>query len=130
MPTSGRPPLPRSGDWVSPNRSSGSPPLQKPLRGDSRQEEDDLFDPPPDLVCPITHEVFSDPVLNSAGQVTRSASRHISPQMAGCSLWLMLFEPLQSYSYEPFCCDRRSMRGPALSSIWRGTTQIPSQGRA
>lgn len=28
-----------------------------------------LFEPPSDLVCPITHELFVDPVLNAAGQV-------------------------------------------------------------
>eukprot|EP00803_Ostreobium_quekettii_P002455 evm.model.scf_886.3 EVM.evm.TU.scf_886.3 scf_886:24885-28521(+) len=31
--------------------------------------EDYLFEPPPDLLCPITAELFVDPVLNAAGQV-------------------------------------------------------------
>ena len=28
-----------------------------------------LFDNPPDLVCPVTHELFKEPVINAAGQV-------------------------------------------------------------
>ena len=30
---------------------------------------DVLLENPPDLVCPITHELFSEPVINGAGQV-------------------------------------------------------------
>ena len=70
---SGKPPLPRGPDWTPPSRAhsspasgSSSPPK---LSHETKLEESNLFDPPPDLVCPISHEVYSDPVLNSAGQV-------------------------------------------------------------
>lgn len=70
---SGKPPLPRGPDWTPPSRAhsspaSGSSSPQK-LRREPKLEESNLFDPPSDLVCPISHEVYSDPVLNSAGQV-------------------------------------------------------------
>ena len=58
MSTSGRPRLPRAPDWLPPARAQSSPPLSKPVRGDQRQEDDSLFDPSPDLVCPISHEVI------------------------------------------------------------------------
>ena len=29
---------------------------------------------PPDLVCPITHEIFTEPVINGAGQVYERAA--------------------------------------------------------
>lgn len=36
---------------------------------EEEEEEEYLFHTPADLVCPITHELFKDPVLNSAGQM-------------------------------------------------------------
>ncbi len=35
-----------------------------------------LFTPPPDLVCPITHDLFSDPVATAAGQVPHRQLAH------------------------------------------------------
>ena len=71
--SSGRPPLPRAPDWTPPSRSHSTPasgvsPPQKAKR-EEKSEDNRLFDPPSDLVCPISHEVYSDPVINSAGQV-------------------------------------------------------------
>lgn len=43
------------------------PSAEKETRPDLR--EDLLFDTPSDLVCPITHELFKDPVINACGQV-------------------------------------------------------------
>lgn len=37
--------------------------------GEEDQEEASLFEPPADLICPITHELMKDPVINAAGQV-------------------------------------------------------------
>ena len=31
------------------------------------EEDEALFNTPSDLLCPITHELFLDPVLNAAG---------------------------------------------------------------
>lgn len=45
------------------------------LRGSSNRflmddsQEYLFFETPPDLVCPITHEIYKDPVVNSAGQI-------------------------------------------------------------
>ncbi|GFR47988.1 hypothetical protein Agub_g9812, partial [Astrephomene gubernaculifera] len=36
--------------------------------------DNDLFESPPDLLCPITHELFYDPVINAAGQVYERAA--------------------------------------------------------
>ncbi|GMH40936.1 hypothetical protein BSKO_08840 [Bryopsis sp. KO-2023] len=36
---------------------------------DKDDSEDYLFNPPEDLVCPITHQLFKDPVVNSAGSM-------------------------------------------------------------
>ena len=37
---------------------------------DAELDKDVLFGTPPDLSCPITQEVFLDPVLTAAGQVS------------------------------------------------------------
>jgi hypothetical protein len=46
--------------------------------------DDHVFDNPPDLVCPITCELFWDPVINSAGQVYERAAieHHIERSVA------------------------------------------------
>ena len=43
---------------------------------DAELDKDVLFGTPPDLSCPITQEVFLDPVLTAAGQVTSSFCHH------------------------------------------------------
>ncbi|KAK9827668.1 hypothetical protein WJX81_005475 [Elliptochloris bilobata] len=47
----------------------------------SKAEEEGLWKTPNDLICPITHEVFRDPVINAAGQVYERAAieRHLGP---------------------------------------------------
>ena len=37
--------------------------------GNQQGLADPVFETPPDLLCPITHDVFIDPVLTAAGQV-------------------------------------------------------------
>ena len=56
-------------------------PLGQPLRltlghiclqasvNQAAERDRNLFHAPPDLVCPITHDLFSDPVATAAGQV-------------------------------------------------------------
>jgi hypothetical protein len=39
----------------------------------SMDKDAHLFESPADLLCPIAHEVFFDPVINSVGQVMRGA---------------------------------------------------------
>lgn len=45
-----------------------SPPTMS-LASAASTATDALLDNPPDLVCPITHELFTEPVINGAGQV-------------------------------------------------------------
>lgn len=49
---------------VTPTKSSSSK-----IATSSANDEDFLFQPPADLVCPITCDLFRDPVLNSAGHM-------------------------------------------------------------
>lgn len=42
-------------------------------------EDAQLLENPLDLVCPITHELFRDPVINSAGQVHGLGNLAVQP---------------------------------------------------
>ena len=64
---------------------------------DADIDKDVLFGTPPDLSCPITQEVFLDPVLTAAGQVGES--------------WLLLLT--SDYCATP-TCPAKHMLGPAL----------------
>ena len=50
-----------------------SPPAMS-LASATTSASDSLEQNPPDLVCPITHEIFTEPVINGAGQVYERAA--------------------------------------------------------
>lgn len=50
-----------------------SPPAMS-LASATTSASDILEQNPPDLVCPITHEIFTEPVINGAGQVYERAA--------------------------------------------------------
>jgi len=45
-----------------------------------------MFDAPADLICPISHELYSDPVLNSAGQVHPPSFPSLIVMVCSCLL--------------------------------------------
>lgn len=47
---------------------------------DGGDNDAQLFDTPADLLCPITHELFKEPVINAVGQVYEKAAieRHLT----------------------------------------------------
>jgi len=59
-----------------------------------------MFDAPADLICPISHELYSDPVLNSAGQVYERSSieqhlgRHNTDPITGTRLISKVLTPV------------------------------------
>jgi hypothetical protein len=56
-------------------RPGAWPPARSPLSHSSKDAEDShLFDAPPELLCPITHAVFLDPVLSAAGHAYERAA--------------------------------------------------------
>jgi hypothetical protein len=73
----------------APSFSFPLPPLPPEVRAGwpsskaGQAEEDALLKTPHDLICPITHEVFRDPVINAAGQVGRAASQLLNRAAAG-----------------------------------------------
>lgn len=70
-------------------------------------EEDELiFETPQDLLCPITHDIFKDPVLNVAGRFSMHGSFSAPPrrQLVGscnaqCAVWRQII----------LCVHRRRM---------------------
>jgi hypothetical protein len=76
----------------APSFSFPLPPLPPEVRAGwpsskvGQAEEDALFKTPHDLICPITHEVFRDPVINAAGQVCRAASLLLKRAAAGTAV--------------------------------------------
>jgi hypothetical protein len=64
--------------------AAGQLPLQPSQSQSLKLSDDHVFDNPPDLVCPITCELFWDPVINSAGQVYERAAieHHIERSVA------------------------------------------------
>ena len=50
-----------------------SPPAMS-LASAATTDSEILEQNPPDLVCPITHEIFTEPVINGAGQVYERAA--------------------------------------------------------
>lgn len=127
---SGRPPLPRAAS--APNAGlNNSPPLKNPGRNEQQrneqrhdhQHEMNLFDAPADLICPISHEVYSDPVLNSAGQVYERSSieqhlgRHNTDPITGTRLTSKVLTPV--YFLKSRAAEFRE--AAARSSVERAT---------
>lgn len=58
-----------NGSWRRRTASTPAAEAQASAAAQHDDEDSALFEDPPDLVCPVTHCLFTDPVINAAGQV-------------------------------------------------------------
>ncbi|KAK9868882.1 hypothetical protein WJX84_011105 [Apatococcus fuscideae] len=101
MATSQQMPTPFRSASVARASSSFSPGPSGKLDDVQQPDEDPVFDTPSDLVCPITHEIFRDPVITAAGQVYERDS-------------IMVF--LQKHNTDPV--TRMPLAGKTLTPIY------------
>ena len=91
-----------------------------------------LLESPPDLVCPITHELFRDPVINGAGQVYERAAiatymrqsnldpvtrMQLHPLSALTPVWIVKSRSVSYYSLLPVCLHSAGRYGTGGTKV-------------